>query len=424
MHRSKIYLYLALIALTAACSPRGPLALFRQLSPHDNYAEKLKSAGLDQTAMGTDWLNAAVNSYFRPVDITLPYRETGYFGSAQVRASALRFTAKHGQQLRIAISLRPAESFALFADLLQVQDDQQLKVVASADSAARPIHFEVKKTGSYVLRLQPELLKGGEYTLTITTGPSLKFPVAISGHPRMESFWGDSRDNGGRHHEGIDIFAPKGTPALAAFNGTVTRVTENKLGGLVVFMRPDKADYTLYYAHLGQQLVHDGQQVLAGDTVGLIDNTGNAKTTPSHLHFGIYAGEGAVDPLPFVDRTVAEPPAIGLPLQTLGDTLRISKKAPDLQAGEPVIVRAISAERYLVVATDGREVMLSPKSTVRLNAIEKIKLKMVKPLYDRPDTTAARQSLLKPGEPIQVLAGYRDFKLVRSAGLTGWISLR
>jgi hypothetical protein len=64
----------------------------------------------------------------------------------------------------------------------------------------------------------------------------------------------------------------------------------------------------LYYAHLDKQLVRAGQRVRAGDTLGLVGNTGNARTTAPHLHFGIYrSGQGAVDPLPFVQRAATAP---------------------------------------------------------------------------------------------------------------------
>ena len=56
-----------------------------------------------------------------------------------------------------------------------------------------------------------------------------------------------------------------------------------------------------YYAHLERQAVTTGEHVTAGDVVGYVGNTGNARTTPPHLHFGIYRrGEGPIDPLPFV----------------------------------------------------------------------------------------------------------------------------
>src|SRR5690606_12793747 len=48
-------------------------------------------------------------------------------------------------------------------------------------------------------------------------------------------------------------------------------------------------------------LVQPGEHVNAGDTIGLVGNTGNAITTAPHLHFGIYrSGRGAVDPFPFL----------------------------------------------------------------------------------------------------------------------------
>lgn len=396
--------------MLAACSPRGPLALFQKLSPHDQYAEGLKSAKLDQTGMGKAWLDMANNSLVNALEISLPFKAAGYFAAEKVNASALRFKVVRGQQLSATITIRPVKGFALYADLAQ---DEDRKIVASADSNG-VLTYKVKNNGSYILRLQSELLKGGEYTLTITTGPSLEFPVAVSYHPRIESFWGDSRDNGGRRHEGIDIFAPKGTPALAAAKGTVTRVTENKLGGLVVFMRPDDEDYNLYYADLGKQLVQDGQRVLPGDTVGTIDNTGNAKTTPSHLHFGIYASEGAVDPRPFVDRRTEEPPAFKLPLTRLKDTLLVR------HTREPVIVQAVSSSRYLVNDINGHVSWLSGSLTKQVSSRETT-LRTAQPLYDRPDTTAARKVMLRSGVALYTLASYQGFELVRYQDLTGWI---
>jgi len=61
---------------------------------------------------------------------------------------------------------------------------------------------------------------------------------------------------------------------------------------------------SLYYAHLDSILVPTGKKVIIGDTLGLVGNTGNARTTVPHLHFGIYkSGQGAINPLPFVKLT-------------------------------------------------------------------------------------------------------------------------
>ena len=96
--------------------------------------------------------------------------------------------------------------------------------------------------------------------------------------------------------------ARRGTPLIAATEGYITNVSEHGLGGKQVWLRDNKNKNSLYYAHLDKQLVKKGQQVMVGDTIGLVGNTGNARNTPSHLHFGIYRPnrKGPVDPLPFV----------------------------------------------------------------------------------------------------------------------------
>jgi peptidoglycan LD-endopeptidase LytH len=57
-----------------------------------------------------------------------------------------------------------------------------------------------------------------------------------------------------------------------------------------------------YYAHLDRYAddLSAGDEVLAGDTLGFVGNTGNARTTPPHLHFGVYTATGAVNPLPLL----------------------------------------------------------------------------------------------------------------------------
>ena len=97
-----------------------------------------------------------------------------------------------------------------------------------------------------------------------------------------------------------DLFAPRGTPVLAASAGRVRGVRETSRGGKVVWIRDPVREASLYYAHLDSQHVSDGQMVKRGDTVGFVGNTGNARGTPPQLHFGLYR-RGPVDPYPFPD---------------------------------------------------------------------------------------------------------------------------
>jgi peptidoglycan LD-endopeptidase LytH len=128
-----------------------------------------------------------------------------------------------------------------------------------------------------------------------------------------------NRDAGRRSHEGIDIFAARGTPVVAASDGVVTSVGENRLGGKVVWVWNPSRRVRLYYAHLQDQMVRTGTLVSAGDTLGTVGNTGNAKTTPPHLHFGISArGEGAIDPDAFIRPMPGLPPSPDVETSALG----------------------------------------------------------------------------------------------------------
>ncbi|WP_345951131.1 peptidoglycan DD-metalloendopeptidase family protein [Mucilaginibacter sp. PAMB04274] len=436
---------LFLIFLTAmlccSCSKRGPLALFNKLSPHDAYAQRLKDAGLERSAMGSAWLQKGQLSVSNPLNISIPYKETGYFSAEKIPVTALRFDARRGQKLNISLTKKPQTNFSIYIDLLQEQSATEQKVLASADTSGRSLEYEVKENGKYVLRLQPELLRSGEYTLTITSGPSLSFPVSSSGKPHIGSFWGDGRDNGGRRHEGVDIFATKHTPAIAAANGTVTKVTENTLGGLVVFMHPDNRDYTLYYAHLDKQLVQDGQTVRIGDTLGLVGNTGNARTTPPHLHFGIYTNGGAIDPLIFVDREVKSPPPIKASLTLLNATARTTARnnALHIEPTDKALTRQsvpISTPLTLEAATDGwykatlpdgtQGYIQSRNVTTATATLRRITLNQARPLLDAPDSaTAARKATLANGTQVAIRGSFKNYYLITDDNEnTGWINMK
>lgn len=133
-------------------------------------------------------------------------------------------------------------------------------------------------------------------------------PVAISGfafpvaepHNFISSF-GFPR-SGGRLHQGNDIFAPYGTPLFACERGVVTRMGVDSLGGTKLWIVGESGT-SYYYAHLAAFAVGllDGTIVEPGDIVGFVGNTGNAITTPPHLHFEIHPGGGpAIDPFPIL----------------------------------------------------------------------------------------------------------------------------
>lgn len=132
-----------------------------------------------------------------------------------------------------------------------------------------------------------------------TLSKSLAFPVAGI-KSNIGSLWGARRDGGRRKHQGIDIFARKGTPVVAICDGIITLKDHTPIGGKTLWLDSEDHSWTAYYAHLDKQYVKEGQFVKKGQLIGTVGNTGNARTTPSHLHFGIYTNKGPVNPLPYV----------------------------------------------------------------------------------------------------------------------------
>ena len=136
----------------------------------------------------------------------------------------------------------------------------------------------------------------------VTSRPPSEVTIPVAGVLKRNILdtWGAPR-SGGRPHKGVDIFARRGTPVLSATEGIVSRVGTNRLGGQVInVLGPGRQLH--YYAHLDRYgSFGPGVIVIAGDTLGYVGNTGNARDTPPHLHYGIYDSErGAVNPWPML----------------------------------------------------------------------------------------------------------------------------
>lgn len=139
--------------------------------------------------------------------------------------------------------------------------------------------------------------------------PVLPYPVPVEGVRvrQLTDSWGAAR-SGNRRHQGIDIFAPCGTPILSATDGVVFTVGSNSLGGQIVRVL-GPGGYWHYYAHLSAFAgVKEGQKVAAGTVLGYVGDTGNAKGTPCHLHYGIYSWANvAQNPYPLLTHSLLRP---------------------------------------------------------------------------------------------------------------------
>jgi murein DD-endopeptidase MepM/ murein hydrolase activator NlpD len=125
------------------------------------------------------------------------------------------------------------------------------------------------------------------------------FPVA--GPVQFGDDWGYARA-GGRSHQGIDLFAARGTPVVAVADGTLFNVGWNGLGGWRLWVR-DASGNGFYYAHMDaySPAAREGAAVTRGTVLGYVGDTGDARGTPTHLHFEVHPGGGGpVRPYPIV----------------------------------------------------------------------------------------------------------------------------
>ncbi len=130
-------------------------------------------------------------------------------------------------------------------------------------------------------------------------------PIPVQGvrADRLTDTWGAARSQG-RNHEGIDIMAPRGTKVFSTTDGVIASLKGNNLGGTVIWLVGPSGAWH-YYAHLNghRHGLKEGDFVKKGTLIGYVGNTGNARYTAPHLHYGLYLlgkGRGAVNPYPYL----------------------------------------------------------------------------------------------------------------------------
>lgn len=126
-----------------------------------------------------------------------------------------------------------------------------------------------------------------------------EFIWPVPGHTRISSKFGPrihpiTRKNS--YHKGVDIPAPRGTTVVAVQDGVVVSAGYSFAEGNVMTIR--HAFGYSKYAHLDRFTVRVGQEVLAGQEIGRVGNTGFF-TTGAHLHFEIKPANNPVDPLQY-----------------------------------------------------------------------------------------------------------------------------
>ena len=169
------------------------------------------------------------------------------------------------------------------AQTQQKQAEMQASLVAQ-ESLLASVNTEVQQ----LLAQSGTTLSDGTTSTTVTiTGP---FAFPARGAHTFSNDWHAPRT--GHLHQGCDIMATMGCPAVACVNGTITVVTEGGNAGKYLRLTMDGSATFFYYMHMQDIVVSVGQKVKAGDLVGHVGDTGNARGGPAHIHFEVHPGAG------------------------------------------------------------------------------------------------------------------------------------
>lgn len=345
--------YLLLILLVSACKQIRPLL-------QNTVRGKYESGFSKKDSLFNVWKVSHQRAMAAPLTIGLPYSASIAIKHTNASALVYTTTVKRGEQV-IAEIRKPTDTSRFMMEFFNGGPTSSESLLAELPYAQSGIHWVAREDDSIRISLQPTLQDSGIYHVKIYKQPAYLFPVAGKDNRAMQSFWGAGRDGGARSHEGIDIFAAKGTPVVAVADGRVSSSGEKGLGGKQVWLRETITNSSVYYAHLDSFIVSSGDAVMRGDTLGFVGNTGNAAGGAPHLHFGVYGMGGAVDPLAFIkqlpvpdDQTFdIERPvklATNIPLRT-GPGIKYATLL-QLNKNEPMKIQARSGNWLHVMARD------------------------------------------------------------------------
>ena len=150
-------------------------------------------------------------------------------------------------------------------------------------------------------------------------GEPTEFAVAVFPHDtatiHFTDSWG-SRRSGGRRHKGTDIISPRGTEVLAVADGVISEMRSNRLSGYFIRIQHED-DWITSYLNLNNDTdgtddgdggawtaffptLQEGDEVIAGQVIGYVGDSGNAEGTVPHTHFEIKHDGEKTNPYPYL----------------------------------------------------------------------------------------------------------------------------
>lgn len=178
---------------------------------------------------------------------------------------------------------------------LQAERRQLDAKLAASQNAQRALEAQMKRDAaarSAAARSRGRSNDRAGEILVTTSGP---WTCPVSG-AAFTNDWGQPR-SGGRHHQGTDIYAPRGAPNVAVVSGAVGESSGGLGGTAVLLVGDDGSQY--YYAHLAAS-VGGSRRVSQGELIGRTGNSGNARGGPTHTHFEVRRGGRRVNPFPLL----------------------------------------------------------------------------------------------------------------------------
>lgn len=179
-------------------------------------------------------------------------------------------------------------------------------------------------------KLAGAALPGSDATSAATAEPGeLVVPVFGVDRSELTDTFTQSRANGARAHDAIDIMAPRGTPVIAAAAGRIEKLFLSHDGGNTIYVRSPDGRLIYYYAHLDAYApgLAEGRSIAAGQRLGTVGSTGNADPNGPHLHFAIaeadpagpwYQQAPALNPYPWL--VFGQRPELGVRTQRSADS--------------------------------------------------------------------------------------------------------
>lgn len=467
---------LLLVLLLAGCAPEAAIAPPDYLESAARYREGVETVVVSEHHVGREWTAAATRALENPSTAVLPFIEDLSFDPVAPRAMAFEFRAVRGHG--ITVRADDAVLLELFhrpdgltpGQQVSGTDDEDLVAVANRLPGQGPLYYEPREHGSYVLRVQAKPLDSVDIRLSVTAEALLEWPVEGTDPADIWSVFGDSRDGGRRVHHGLDIFAPRGTSIFAGSRSLVRRVGVRDRGGNIVTLYDEARGIFLYYAHLDEHRTEGGRTVGPGELIGTVGNTGNALTTPPHLHIGIYdeSWRRPLDPWYFFVpvRQVGRLPEVAA--ADLNEWVRLRRGTPTVHAhpdfvggtvpsparfdarGNPVdpsyrpprlltrgeVVPAPLSEGdalrvqgthgpFVRVELSGGRIGYLERSAVEGTdaGIEELSLGRETPVLLRPEESADLRGTLAENSTVSILAYAGNYGLVLYRGYPGWIPL-